>query len=78
MSFDDFEEERTKLFNEVWKEPMTTVAKRYELSDNGLRKRCVKFEIPLPPVGHWAKLEAGKDVTLQPKLMPLKVNQQFF
>jgi hypothetical protein len=76
MSFDDLEEERTKLFNEVWKEPMTTVAKRYELSDNGLRKRCVKFEIPLPPVGYWAKLEAGKEVTPQPKLMPLKVNQQ--
>ena len=68
--------EREKLFNEVWKEPMITVAKRYGLSDNGLRKRCTKLEIPLPPVGHWAKLQAGKESTPQPKLSTLKLTQQ--
>lgn len=71
----DFEDERKKLFNEIWKEPMTTVAKRYGISDNGLRKRCIKLEIPLPPTGHWAKLQAGKNSTPQPKLPPLKVAQ---
>jgi len=68
----NFEEERQKLFDEVWKEPMTTVAKRYEISDNGLRKRCVKLEIPLPPAGYWAKLQAGKSVPAQPELPPYK------
>ncbi len=73
MNFDD---ERKKLFDEVWEEPMTTVAKRYGLSDNGLRKRCIKLEIPLPPVGHWAKLQAGKESISKPKLPPLKIIQQ--
>jgi hypothetical protein len=80
MSFDDtgmdIEEERIKLFNEVWKEPMVTVAKRYGLSDNGLRKRCIKLEIPLPPVGYWAKIEAGKPVTPKLKLPPLNSNHR--
>ena len=31
------DDERTKLFDEVWNEPMTIVAKRYGVSDNGLR-----------------------------------------
>ncbi|MGE5474795.1 MAG: hypothetical protein ACM3UU_11300 [Ignavibacteriales bacterium] len=77
MDFRDINinEEREKLFDEVWQEPMTTVAKRYELSDNGLRKRCKKLQIPLPPAGHWAKLQAGKEVTPKPKLPKLKVTK---
>lgn len=73
---DDFLVEREKLFNEVWSEPMTTVAKRYGLSDNGLRKRCIKLEIPLPPVGHWAKIQAGKESAPKPKLPPMKIIKQ--
>ncbi|SHK15268.1 hypothetical protein [Desulforamulus aeronauticus] len=73
---DDFLAERQKLFNEVWSEPMTTIAKRYGLSDNGLRKRCIKLEIPLPPVGHWAKLQAGKESAPKPKLPPMKIIKQ--
>lgn len=69
------EDERTKLFNEVWSEPMTTVSQRYGLSDNGLRKRCVKLEIPLPPIGYWTKRKAGLAVPPKPKLPPLKVNR---
>lgn len=64
--------EREKLFQEVWQEPMTTVAKRYGISDNGLRKRCIKLQIPLPPAGYWAKLQAGKPVPPRPELPPLK------
>lgn len=75
-SEDDFLAEREKLFNEVWSEPMTTVAKRYGLSDNGLRKRCIKLEIPLPPVGHWAKIQAGKESAPKPKLLPMKIIKQ--
>ncbi|MFQ5480941.1 MAG: hypothetical protein ACE5DW_06655, partial [Thermodesulfobacteriota bacterium] len=39
---------------------MTKLAKKYGLSDVGLRKRCVKFNIPLPGAGYWAKKQWGK------------------
>jgi hypothetical protein len=33
-------DEREALYNEVWSGPVITVAKRYGMSDNGLRKHC--------------------------------------
>lgn len=69
------EDERTKLYNEVWSEPVTTVAERYGISDNGLRKRCIKLQIPLPPLGYWAKVKAGAKVP-KPKLPVLKVKEE--
>ena len=54
---------REALYNEVWSEPVTIVAKRHGMSDNALRKHCKKFGIPLPVVGYWAKLKAGKQVS---------------
>jgi hypothetical protein len=52
--------ERAKLYEEVWIEAVTTVAKRYGISDLALRKICRKLAVPLPPLGYWAKLAAGK------------------
>lgn len=69
------EDERTKLYNEIWSEPVTTVAERYGISDNGLRKRCIKLQIPLPPLGYWAKVKAGAKIP-KPKLPVLKVKEE--
>ena len=54
--------ERAKLYEEVevWAEAVTKVAKRYGISDVALRKICRKLAVPLPPLGYWAKLAAGK------------------
>ena len=52
--------ERAKLYEEVWIEAVTTVAKRYGISDVALRKICRKLAVPLPPLGYWAKIAAGK------------------
>ena len=51
---------RLELFEQVWVTPMTKLAKNFGCSDVGLRKACIKFEIPLPPQGHWQKLLYGK------------------
>lgn len=56
--------EREKLYKEVWAEPMTTVAKRYGISDVALRKHCRKLQIPLPANGHWAKVKAGQKIKI--------------
>jgi hypothetical protein len=43
---------RQELFELVWSMPMTKLSKQFELSDVGLRKICVKHQIPLPLQGH--------------------------
>lgn len=53
---------RKELYDLVWSEAMTTICKRYGLSDNGLRKHCRTMNIPTPPLGYWAKLQHGKTV----------------
>jgi len=57
---------RQELYDLVWSKPMTTLAKEYKISDNGLRKICKKLDIPLPQLGHWQKLQYGKKVKTIP------------
>jgi hypothetical protein len=65
----DVEFERESLYREVWSSPISTLAKKYGLSDNGLRKVCVALAIPLPARGYWAKAAAGHQLTI-PALPP--------
>lgn len=62
---------RAELYALVWETPMTGLAKRFGLSDVGLRKICTKHDIPTPPLGYWAKRAHGKQVR-QPPLPPLE------
>lgn len=57
---------RKELYDLVWSEPMTTVCKRFGISDNGLRKHCKSMNIPTPPLGYWAKLQSQKEVEIIP------------
>jgi len=63
--------EREKLYNEVWVDPVTIVAKRYGISDVALRKICRRMNIPVPPRGYWARLRSGERVK-KPPLPPHK------
>jgi len=51
---------REAIYELVWSKPLTSIAKEYNISDNGIRKICKKYEIPLPKVGHWQKVQHGK------------------
>ena len=51
---------REALYEEVWSDPVTVVARRYGLSDVGLVKICKKLRIPVPGRGYWAKVKAGR------------------
>jgi len=62
---------REELYEQVWNEPVRKVARRYEISDVGLRKICRGLGVPVPPVGYWAKLAAGQTVR-RPPLRPTK------
>jgi len=70
------EDERRKIFDEVWEKPITTLARKYGISDSALRKRCIRLEIPLPPKGHWEKVKSGKEVSIKPELPSLEIDNR--
>jgi hypothetical protein len=57
---------RDELYEQVWKIPISRLAKQHGISDVGLAKICRKLNVPTPPVGYWAKVEFGKKVSHQP------------
>ena len=64
------------LYDLVWSKPMTKVAKELSYSDNGLRKICIKHNIPMPRVGYWSKIKFGKKVQkTKPAKKETKVEQ---
>ncbi|MBB2768257.1 UNVERIFIED_ORG: flagellar biosynthesis/type III secretory pathway chaperone [Rhizobium esperanzae] len=57
---------RDHLYELVWAVPVVKLAKEQGISDVAFAKTCKLHNIPLPPRGHWAKIEAGKKVFQQP------------
>ena len=57
---------REVLYQEIWNFPVTEVAKKYAVSDVTIHKVCREMEIPTPPVGYWAKKQAGQEVAIPP------------
>ncbi len=45
---------RKKLQALVWEKPLTRAAHELGITDNGLKKRCRKLGIELPPQGYWS------------------------
>jgi Phage integrase family len=50
---------REELYVRVWREPITKLASKLNISDVGLAKVCRREQIPPPERGHWAKVAAG-------------------
>jgi hypothetical protein len=48
---------REQMYQEVWAEPMTTVA-NYQMSSTFLARICERLNVPRPPRGYWAQLES--------------------
>jgi hypothetical protein len=53
---------RQELYDRIWAEPVQRVAAKLGISDVALAKICKRCQIPVPPRGYWAKLQAGKSV----------------
>lgn len=71
------EYDRAKLLDEVWAEPVMVVAPRYGLSDVGLKKLCMRLQVPTPARGHWAKVKSGRGIPPKPRLKPYKGNPRY-
>lgn len=65
---------REKLYKEVWEKPVSSVAKDYGVSDTAIAKACRKLNVPLPPRGYWAKVQAGQSPSIPelPEYIPEK------
>jgi hypothetical protein len=57
---------RTQLYNEIWENPVTDVAKQYHVSDKAIHKVCKSLSIPTPPAGYWSKIRSGSKVKKTP------------
>ncbi|HCY78070.1 MAG TPA: hypothetical protein DHV28_19360 [Ignavibacteriales bacterium] len=66
MSYKTIILKREELYDKVWGKALMLVAAVYGLSDNGLKKICIKMNIPIPYNGYWAKLKYGKEVYKNP------------
>lgn len=62
---------RTELLSLIWSKSTTKLAEEFGVSDVAIAKWCKKMEVPKPPRGYWAKLQAGKAVPQKPKLKRL-------
>lgn len=57
---------RERLYEEVWAEPMTKVALKYNVSSSFMARVCTWLNVPRPERGHWAKLVVGKTTRRPP------------
>jgi hypothetical protein len=60
---------RERLYEQVWAEPMTAVAKQYEVSSNYLARICQRVGVPVPSRGYWEKARVGRGPS-RPSLPP--------
>lgn len=60
---------RQALYERVWAAPLRKIAPEFGVSDVGLAKACRRHAIPLPPRGHWIRVEHGK-TSERPALPP--------
>ena len=67
---------RDELYEQVWSQPLTTLAFSYGISDVGLRKICKKLKIPLPGRGFWQRIGKGRRVK-KPPLPPFKGKSEY-
>lgn len=60
---------RDALYERIWSEPLSSVARELGVSSPGLAKICARLMIPTPPRGYWSRRDrTGSDV--RPPLPP--------
>ncbi len=57
---------REELYKEIWSEPATKLAQRYDVSSSYLARVCEGLNVPHPPRGYWARKAAGEKMPIPP------------
>ncbi|MCB1668024.1 MAG: hypothetical protein KDI24_06655 [Pseudomonadales bacterium] len=63
----DYPVSREKLYELAWSQPMTSIAKLFDVSSSYLARVYTRLDVPRPAPGYWAKVAAGKTV-IKPEL----------
>lgn len=66
---------RQGLYDLVWSEPMSSIAKKYRNIDSDVKQVCRKLDIPLPNAGYWAIAQYGKSAVTRRPLPDFKGDQ---
>ncbi|MNX77425.1 hypothetical protein D3C86_1089660 [compost metagenome] len=64
---------RKELYDIVLSTRISKLTQQYALSNDGIKKICKQFEIPMPDGGYWMKLKFNKEVNIKYDL-----NKQLF
>lgn len=51
---------REELYEIVWTTPLYKLAQQYALSNDGIKKICKEFDVPMPDGSYWSKLKYNK------------------
>lgn len=62
---------RKELYDLVWSTTLSKLTQQYAYTNDGIKKLCKQFEIPMPDCSYWAKLKFNK------KLKKEKLNLVF-
>jgi len=57
---------REELYKEIWSEPATKLAQRYDVSSSYLARVCEALNVPHPSRGYWARKAAGEKLPVPP------------
>ena len=55
---------RQELHRQVWSIPISTLSKKYSLTEYELRKLCKQLQIPTPKLGYWQKVRRDGTVVV--------------
>ncbi|MFZ2285100.1 MAG: hypothetical protein WAV86_14600 [Lutibacter sp.] len=53
---------RKELYDIVWSTTLSKLTQQYAYTNDGIKKICKKFEIPMPDGSYWSKLKFNKPV----------------
>lgn len=61
---------RKQLYDLVWSTPLSRLTIEYASSNDGIKKICKEFNVPIPDRSYWSKLKFNKKVKIE-KLNPI-------
>ena len=66
---------RQGLYDLIWSTPALRLSADFGISDVAIAKRCKKLNVPRPPRGYWARVEAGQKPQKSP--LPPSLEEEF-